>query len=196
MMRNPFADARIDTARLLLRPFTMADLHVFQEIARQEEVLEFLPESDRMTGDQLEGVLEWLIRCYHTNTRERIEKFTLAAVLKRTGEIVGWCGLGPLEFDENETEIYVIFSRTHWGLGLATEAASALLRYALSQLGLRRVVAVVHPANRASVRVTEKLGMKPEGTIVGLCAAHRDYEGHVLYSLGSNGLAGMAKAAK
>ncbi len=168
-------DASIDTAQTLLRPFTMADLEMFQEIAGQEEVL------------------KWLIRCYGTNTREKIEKFTLAIELRSTGEIVGWCGLGPLEFDETQAEIYFLISREHWGQGLATEAAGALLRYAFDELHLRRVVAVVDPANRASVRVIEKLGMRRDRTVRGLSPGHGEYEGHALYSLGADDRVGMGK---
>lgn len=182
-MELMFADARIETPRILLRPFDAGDLPAFKSIASQEEVLRFLPEGDRMTPEEMEEVFRWLIRCYKENTPERIKKFTLPIVLKRTGEIVGWCGIGPLDFDESETEIFFIVSRDRWGQGFATEAARALLDYAFERLGIRRIVAVVDPANRGSVRVIEKLGMAFERTVKGLAEDHRDYEGHSLYAL-------------
>lgn len=55
--------------------------------------------------------------------------------------------------------IYGILPR-YWGLGYATEAASALLRYAFESLSLAKVKADVDEPNVASVRVLEKLGMK------------------------------------
>ncbi|MEO6061298.1 MAG: GNAT family N-acetyltransferase [Thermoflexales bacterium] len=51
------------------------------------------------------------------------------------------------------------------GKGCATEAARACLDYGFPSLHLDRIVAVVHPDNPASRRVTERLGMKPEGRI-------------------------------
>jgi ribosomal-protein-alanine N-acetyltransferase len=183
MKDNLFANVLIETPRVLLRPFNKGDLSAFIRIASQKEVLEFLPSSDRMTPEKLEEVLRWLIQCYETNTCERIEKFTLPVVLKDTDEIVGWCGLGPLEFDASQTEIYFVISYEYWGMGLATESARALLGYAFNKLGIRRVVAVANPANCASIRVIHKLGMRREATIEGLGAAHRDYDGYVLYSL-------------
>jgi ribosomal-protein-alanine N-acetyltransferase len=186
-------DARnlpIEGERVVLRPFTIANLDVFRTIASREQVLEYLPESDRMTPEELAGVLRWLIRCYDTNTPLRIEKLSLAAVDRSSGEIVGWWGLGPLEFDESETEIYFVMSPEHWGRGLATESARALLEYALGELGLPRVVAVVDPENVASVRVVEKLGMHRERTVRGLSEAHGDYEGHSLYTAGRSREAG------
>lgn len=188
-----FANAHIETSRVLLRPFTLDDLDAFTAIAGQEEILEFLPEGDRMSAAEMKATLEWLIRCYHENTPDRIRKFTLPVTLKRTGHIVGWCGIGPLEFDESETELYFVISREHWGQGLATESARALLGYAFAEVGLPRIVAVVDPANRGSVRVIEKLGMKRERLVQGLPEAHRHYEGHRLYALEASDYTSMAK---
>ena len=50
-----------------------------------------------------------------------------------------------------------------WGHGYATEAASALLDFGFTELGLSRVYAHVLEGNAASVRVLEKLGMINEG---------------------------------
>ena len=187
MSKNPFISVHIETPRILLRPFGEDDLAAFARIAQQDEVLAFLPESDRMSAAELEEVFSWLIECYRTNTLERIRKFTLPIVLKETGEVAGWCGLGPLDYDEAEIEIFFVVAREHWGKGLATEAARALLGYAFDVLGLRRVVAVADPRNRASVAVIEKLGMRFEGVARGLGAEHGAYEGHLQYAAASSG---------
>jgi ribosomal-protein-alanine N-acetyltransferase len=178
-----FTDVRIETRRLLLRLFTHRDLEAFRRIASQEPVLRYLPDSDRMTPEEMEVILNWLIDCYSQNSPESIKKLTLPIVLKRSGEIVGWCGIGPLEFDESEYEIYFLIAHEHWGDGLATEASRALLEYAFGDLGLQRIVAVVDQENRASVRVLEKLGMQPQGPVRGLAPDHSHYEGHMLYAL-------------
>lgn len=183
---NMFAGARIETPRLHLRPFTREDLGAFRQIAGQEEVLSYLPDSDRMNHEEMKATLDWLIECYRENTPEKIRKFTLPIVLKSSGEIAGWCGIGPLEFDEAETEIYFLISHRYWGQGLATEATRALLEYAFAKLGLQRIVAVIDPANHASTRVVEKLGMRPEGPVRGLASIHNHYEGHILYELKAN----------
>jgi RimJ/RimL family protein N-acetyltransferase len=47
-----------------------------------------------------------------------------------------------------------------WGNGYATEAAGAVLRYALEQLAFPKVIADVDEPNAASVKVLEKIGMK------------------------------------
>jgi len=148
-----FSDVLIETRRLTLRPFSKQDIDEFQRIAGQEEILRFLPESDRMTRNEMEETLEWLISCYRKNTPERILKFTLPIILRHSGDVIGWCGIGPVEFDENETEIFFLISSEYWGNGFATEATEALLTYSFNHLGLMRIVALVDPANPASIGV-------------------------------------------
>ena len=53
--------------------------------------------------------------------------------------------------------------RSAWGQGIATEAGRAVLDHGFRRLGFDPIVAVTHPANLASQRVLEKLGLKPRG---------------------------------
>jgi RimJ/RimL family protein N-acetyltransferase len=76
-----------------------------------------------------------------------------------------FCGLGlllPMP-DGDDLELGYRLVRRAWGQGIATEAAGALVDYALGQLDLARLVAVVYPDNAASRRVLEKLGFTCEG---------------------------------
>lgn len=50
------------------------------------------------------------------------------------------------------------------GLGYATEATAVCVEWALSQPGIVAVVAETFPWHRASLRVIEKLAMRPAGT--------------------------------
>jgi RimJ/RimL family protein N-acetyltransferase len=50
-----------------------------------------------------------------------------------------------------------------WGKGYARESAAAVLAHARDVLGLRRVPAIPSPDNQASIRVLERVGMRPEG---------------------------------
>ena len=51
-----------------------------------------------------------------------------------------------------------------WGRGYATEALIAMVQLA-SDLRIRRLYALCHPQNRASVRVLQKAGFEFEGTL-------------------------------
>ena len=76
---------------------------------------------------------------------------------------VGVVGLRRKGGPGRDPEVEIVYSLEpeHWGRGLATEAARAVLDHAFGVLGLPRVVAEVDRANTASVRVAENLGMRP-----------------------------------
>jgi RimJ/RimL family protein N-acetyltransferase len=52
-----------------------------------------------------------------------------------------------------------------WGRGYAPEAARAVLELARTRYARTRLVSFIRPANRASIRVAEKLGAVPERDI-------------------------------
>ncbi len=62
-----------------------------------------------------------------------------------------------------DVEVAYRLARAAWGQGIATEAAGALVAYALGTLPLPRLVAVTYPDNRASQRVLDKLGFERRG---------------------------------
>ena len=55
-----------------------------------------------------------------------------------------------------------MIGRADWGRGLGTEAARAARDLAFGNLGLPRVVSIIHRGNLASRRVAEKVGMRHE----------------------------------
>lgn len=80
-------------------------------------------------------------------------------VLESPDGFAGTCGLRATE--GGDVEVLYSIEPAHWGSGLATEAAGAVLRHALGTLGLPRVLGGVDDANHASRRVLEKLGLTP-----------------------------------
>ncbi len=64
----------------------------------------------------------------------------------------------------DDIELAYRLARASWGRGIATEAATALIGYAITGVGLPRIVAVTFPKNAASQRVLQKLGFVHDGT--------------------------------
>jgi RimJ/RimL family protein N-acetyltransferase len=79
---------------------------------------------------------------------------------------VGTAGLRPLE--ESGLEIFYSLAPGVWGHGYATEAARAVVEYALGSLGLPEVLAEVDEGNAASVAVVKRLGMTPYAVVPGV----------------------------
>jgi len=80
-----------------------------------------------------------------------------------SGEFAGDCGLTPQLIDgREELEVRLPRAAGAAGPGYATEAAAAARDFARDTLGARRLTAIIHPDNRPSQRVAEKIGLKPE----------------------------------
>ena len=82
------------------------------------------------------------------------------------GEPVGGAGLEPQgDVHRLTAEIGYWIAESHWGRGLATEAARRLTQYAFSRLALERLEAGVFEWNPASRRVLEKAGYRLEARL-------------------------------
>ncbi len=145
---------QIETARLLLRHFTLADLSDFAIIRSNAEVMQHISTRKPQSVDEVRWVLQLIIR----NWREvGFDRF--AVVDKADNRLIGWCGLNYLE-DSEEVEIGYGLARDCWGKGFTSEAAKAALQFGFEELKLDKIVAVAFPENQASRRVMEKLGMR------------------------------------
>jgi RimJ/RimL family protein N-acetyltransferase len=96
-----------------------------------------------------------------------VERKVDGVVLGRCGILVWetdpWKPVARAETDQpTETEIGYLLGRPHWGRGYATEAATAVRDYALTELGEERLIALIMHGNVASQGVATKRGMKYE----------------------------------
>ena len=86
-------------------------------------------------------------------------------IRKDTKDAVGSVGFGGGPDEEGAVMIgYATYPNIE-GRGFATEAAGALVDWALAQPGVARVCASLPPDNAAAIRVAEKLGMSLLGTV-------------------------------
>lgn len=148
----------LTTRRLHLRPFTLADHDAIHAIYADREVMRYVGTGAHATPAETAAAL----RTYGDVLARRGYSF-LAVTEREDGAIVGDAGLHPFGGGGPDVELGYTLARDAWGKGYATEAGEALVGHALETLGLSRVVAQVEPANAASRRVLEKLGMRTEG---------------------------------
>jgi RimJ/RimL family protein N-acetyltransferase len=147
-----------ETGRLLLRPRTIADYEACLDMDSD-------PGTMRYVGGQWEDP-----EAYGAYLRKRLggsypAGFGYWSIFAKTdpGRFLGWVVLIPHEEDASRIEIGWRLHRAARGRGFATEAASALVRYAFGTLGLERIVADIHPENLPSFRVAERIGMRFAG---------------------------------
>lgn len=147
----------LETDRLRLRPLTEEDAEFMLELLND-------PSFIRNIGDRNVRTLEGA-KTYITNgavASYARNGFGLYLVeLKESGESMGICGL-VRRSTLTDVDIGYAFLPKYWSKGYAIEAAMTMKKFAREVIGLKRMVAVVDPQNRASIRVLEKLGMKFE----------------------------------
>jgi len=147
----------LETERLYLRPLKRDDLEGVHRMHSDPETVRFVSGRTKSRQESREW-LEWAIDSY-----EKHGHGFWALELAASGEYVGHAGL-PAQVLEGipETETAYWVSRDHWGRGLATEAAVASRDYGFGELGLDRLISIIHPENLASRRVAEKTGLRVE----------------------------------
>jgi [ribosomal protein S5]-alanine N-acetyltransferase len=116
-----------------------------------------------------------------------------AVVERESGALIGDAGL--YRTPAGEVELGYTLGRPWWGRGYATEAAGAWLETAFGRLGIGEVVALAEPANVASLRVLEKLGMTRDGERLAFGRPHAVYRAARPVSAGhtSRRLAGLGR---
>jgi [ribosomal protein S5]-alanine N-acetyltransferase len=177
---DPRDDAVLVTERLILRPLRVDDLDDLASIYADPEVRRFFPDGTR-SRDETREELDWIVDVYY----RRYGYGLWATVLRETGGFVGRSGLlpwavvpgrhGGLALEEApedpgdaaaiEVEVAYLLARDHWGRGLGSEAARAIVAYGFEHLPAPRLICLVDPGNEASLRVASKAGFRRDGTV-------------------------------
>lgn len=144
---------QIKTERLTLRQFTLSDAEFILGLVNEPSFIQNIGDRGVRTLSDAEKYLEGPISSYARNG------FGLLAVtLNSTGQPIGMCGLIKRDALE-DVDIGYAFLPKFWSKGYALESAQAVTNHAKEVMGLKRVVAIVDPANAGSIRLLEKIGM-------------------------------------
>jgi len=143
----------LETSRLILREFTPDDVDALALVLSDAETMRFYPAPfDRA------GVEEWIARNIRRCAKDGYGLW--ATVLKKSGELIGDCGLTVQNVDGvDEIEIGYHTRRDLWGQGLATEAARVCRDFGFARLPVEQLISIIRPENQQSRRVAEKNGM-------------------------------------
>jgi RimJ/RimL family protein N-acetyltransferase len=146
------------TERLLLREFTENDWHTVFAYQSDPRYLRYSPWTHRLR-EQVERLVQDFIRWQHEQPRCQ---YQLAIVLQTTHVLIGTCGIRMAMAHAQEAELGSELHPDYWGHGYATEAAWSMLAFGFHTLPLQRVWVQCLAEDVASVRVLERLGMRPE----------------------------------
>lgn len=156
-------DIRIETERLILRPWQASDLNDLYTYATVDGVGQLAGWKPHKSIEESRTILGFFLK----------DKKTLAIQLKETGHVIGSIGLEEFEprtIHENNLlgrEIGYVLSKEYWGRGLMPEAVAAVIDYCFTTLDYDYVTCEHFVRNDQSRRVIEKSGFSfaDEGTV-------------------------------
>jgi RimJ/RimL family protein N-acetyltransferase len=145
----------LETERLKLREFVLADAAFIIELLNSPGWLKFIGNKNVITKEQAINYLEiGPLKSYALNG------FGLALVEKKAGQKpIGMCGIIKRDNLDNP-DIGFAFLPEFSGNGYAFEIAHATLRYAKESLNLSKISAITLANNARSIRLLGKLGLE------------------------------------
>ena len=152
---------RIETERLILRPFVLSDDEaMFRNWAGDSEVTRYLTWP---THDNVEVTRRVL--AFWVEETKKPEFYQWAVELRELGEPIG--SLSAVRFNEKYAwaELGYCIGKAWWGRGLMAEAVRAVIEYLIREVGFQQVLAVHDRNNPNSGKVMRKAGMKRQGVL-------------------------------
>lgn len=149
------------TARLTLRPHTAEDLDDLTRYTADPDVVRYVPwaVSDR---EATRVMLEKKI----ARGRPGDDEAWLVLAIEEHGRVIGEVLLKRDPDEHRLGEVGYAIAQDRWGHGIVAEAASAIISWGFTTLGMHRISAICDMRNEGSWRVMEKLGMRREASFV------------------------------
>lgn len=147
----------LETERLILRAWREeSDFEEYARMCADPEIMRYLG------GKAFSRLEAWRHMAFMIGHWDLRGYGHWAVEEKATGRFIGRLGfLNPAGWPG--FEIGWTLARECWGKGYATEGARRALSYAFDEMGRPHVISLIHPENRNSIRVAERLGEKVEG---------------------------------
>ena len=169
----------LETARLLLRPFVLPDAPDVQRLAGAPEVADTtlnLPHPYEVSDAE-----QWI-----SGQPARFasgSSVAYAITRREDGLLLGAISLMEISAWHHRAELGYWLGVPFWNQGYMTEAATAMVGYGFSGLGLHKINAVHFARNPASGRVMQKIGMSREGVQRQQVCKNGVFEDNAIYGL-------------
>lgn len=145
----------LETPRLVLTTWRSDDVDSLLEMHSDPEAMRHVRFGRPETRTEVEDLIQAYIEA------QTLRGWTKWRLADHGGELLGRAGFGG---DDDVRGIAYAIRRSHWGRGLATEIAEALVKWHLLNARGLRLRGVVAVGNDASARVLQKIGFEEVGT--------------------------------
>jgi RimJ/RimL family protein N-acetyltransferase len=170
----------LPTARLLLRPFTVADLDSVWAYQRLPEVARHLLWEPRDRGQVEQALVRMSVE---DALIEEGDCVCLAVLSRDTGVLIGQVELVWRSRLSRQGEVGYLFHPAYGGRGLATEAALALIGWGFDVVGLHRITGRCAAGNSASAALLTRVGMRQEAHLVRNAVVKGEWRDELVYAM-------------
>jgi len=148
----------LNTQRLYLRPIQKSDA---------EPVFHY--RSDSFTNKYqgwipttIDDVLDFIKNRVSSEIDIKDTWYQLVILIKESNELIGDVGLHFFDTENKQVEIGCTIAEKHQRLGYAAEAMNETIDFLFAKLNKHRIIASIDPRNISSIKLVEKLGLRPE----------------------------------
>ena len=156
---------RIETERLILRPFQEDDVDRLFLLDSNPEVMKYVGQKPLTKKEQSAEVIKMVQKQY---AEKGIGRW--AVIEKESNLLIGWSGLKLIDYEinghQNFYEIGYRFLPEFWGKGYATESALASLDLGFNQLSADKIYAYADVQHQSSNHILTKLGFENKGVFL------------------------------
>jgi len=149
---------RLETARLVIRPFTPADADDYFAFASDTEVTRYLRWGPHAIQEVTAEYLRYVLEAY-----ARGEDSPWGIEVTDERKLIGTIHLMQLDRLHRKAQLGIVLARPYWRRGYAAEAMRKVIDYCLTVLELNRIEALCLAENAAAARMLERVGAKPDG---------------------------------
>ena len=175
---------KIQTDRLILRPFKLNDASSLNNITNQPYILKWMPDWN-MSIESTKKLIQYYISKYPLSNKENAR---IMLAIELDGKLIGMVGIGNKEEVDNEIEIAYFISEDYSGNGYISEAVKALSKWSFESFKLDYLIAIVETDNYPSQRVIEKCGFQKIDTRMILNSGDNEEKPFYYYQLHSKNI--------
>ena len=143
----------LETERLFLKCIGYDDAEFFCKQFSTDEVVRYLYDTEPCRS--VERAKEW-IGFYLESEPRNHHRWIM--VLKENGEKIGTCGFHRWNRETGEIEMGYDLQPAYWKHGFTSEALTAIMKFAVEEMKVKKIFAHISVDNIASIRTAEKMG--------------------------------------
>ncbi|EYT48302.1 GNAT family N-acetyltransferase [Brachybacterium muris] len=166
---------------LVLRPLQRRDRSAFEALRRRNE--DWLRPWDA-TDPEHGRVRPPFATLRRWTEKQAREGTSLPLAIVVDGRLGGQVTASPILYGPQHSAVLGYWVDQHLaGRGIAPRAAALVIDHLFAEMGMHRVEVTVRPENTASLRVVQKLGLRPEGLRRRAIHVDGDWRDHLVFAL-------------